>query len=345
MQRKLDVRRVRMWKPLAVALTCLASAIVFRKSLLQVTILISGGSALAFLLKPLAKGLETCMSRPLATLTALGLMAAAVIGLLGLFLPLMVREAAGLMDALPQSAAALAEWSKSASDALARHLPGVTLPAIPMDGLTGLMSSLGSGMLSLAGSAASAVSRLSLMTVLCYFFLCDRDSLLLRLELLVPRSARCTVVRMGAAVARELRLYIQGQLLVAAAVGLLTSLGLTLIGVRSSLMLGGIVGILNMVPYFGPFIGALPAVLIALGDGWERALMCLGVLVLVQQLDSAVISPRIMGSLTGFSPAAVLIAIYAGASFAGISGMLLALPVMMSVRTLFRVFVQQRENN
>jgi predicted PurR-regulated permease PerM len=110
-------------------------------------------------------------------------------------------------------------------------------------------------------------------------------------------------------------------------------------------VLGGIVGILNMVPYFGPFIGGVPAVLIALGDGWPKALWCLGALVLVQQLDSAIISPRIMGSLTGFSPAAVLIAIYAGATLGGIPGMLLALPAIMSIRTVFRVFVQQRENN
>lgn len=68
-------------------------------------------------------------------------------------------------------------------------------------------------------------------------------------------------------------------------------------------------------------------------------------LTLVQQLDSAVISPRIMGSLTGFSPAAVLLSIYAGASVGGIGGMLVALPIMMSIRTVFRVFVQHCENN
>ena len=67
-------------------------------------------------------------------------------------------------------------------------------------------------------------------------------------------------------------------------------------------------------------------------------------LIVVQQLDGSWISPRIMGSLTGFSPATVLVGIFAGARLGGVVGMLLALPVMMSLRTVFRIFVQKYEN-
>ena len=84
--------------------------------------------------------------------------------------------------------------------------------------------------------------------------------------------------------------------------------------------------------------------LLALADGWRKALLVLGVLALVQQLDNALISPRIMGGLTGFSPAAVLLAIFAGARLFGVVGLLTALPLFMSIRTVFRVFVQSREN-
>jgi len=85
-------------------------------------------------------------------------------------------------------------------------------------------------------------------------------------------------------------------------------------------------------------------VLIALGDGWQRAALTLVALSAVQQLDGSWISPRIMGSLTGFTPAAVLVGIYAGARLGGVAGMLFALPVMMSARTVFRIFVQKYEN-
>lgn len=342
-----SLRRVRAipWKPAIAISGVIAGLILFRRPALQAGQLALGGAAMAFLLEPLARRLEGVISRPLAALAALLAVVLALAGLLWLFLPMLLREAGQLADALPQSLAQLTGWARALSERISRRLPGFRLPEIPLDRLSSLAAGLATGTLAFAGGAAEAVSRLSMMAMLCYFFLCDRDNLLLRLELLTPLSARCTAVRMATAVAREVRLYLQGQLLVALAVGALAAAGMMLIGVRSALVLGIIVGILNMVPYFGPFIGGVPAVLIALGDGWVKALWCLGVLTLVQQLDSALISPRIMGALTGFSPAAVLLAIYAGAAFGGIGGMLVALPVMMSIRTVFRVFVQQRENN
>ena len=75
------------------------------------------------------------------------------------------------------------------------------------------------------------------------------------------------------------------------------------------------------------------------------ALGALAILFLVQQVDGLVISPRVMGALTGFSPAVVLLALFAGARVGGVFGMLLALPALLSIRTLYRVFVQRHENN
>lgn len=213
-----------------------------------------------------------------------------------------------------------------------------------MAGATGVMANLAAGAVNAAGHLADGASRFSMMLVLGYFFLRDRERLLLRLELMAPLSVRAAAVRAGRAVLRELRLYLQGQLMIAGAVAALAAAGLWLIGVRSALVLGGTVGLLNMVPYFGPFIGGIPATLIALGDGLDRAALCAGVLILVQQADAAILSPRVMGSLSGFSPAAVLLIIYAGGSLAGIAGMFAALPLTMAFRTAFRIFVQNCEN-
>ena len=82
----------------------------------------------------------------------------------------------------------------------------------------------------------------------------------------------------------------------------------------------------------------------ALSNGWQTAAMAVVVLWLVQQIDGTLISPRIMSSLTGLSPSAVLLAIFIGSGIGGVVGMLLALPVLMSFRTIYRVFVQRHEN-
>jgi len=83
----------------------------------------------------------------------------------------------------------------------------------------------------------------------------------------------------------------------------------------------------------------------ALSISWQKAALTLFCLFLVQQIDGMVISPRVMGNITGFSPAVVLLAIFVGARIGSIGGMLFALPALMAVRTVYRVFVQRHENN
>ena len=329
---------------LAVCAAAGAALYVLWRPFMQVAGLALGGAGLAFLIAPLAEIYERRLSRPIAALAALASVVIVIGGLLWLALPALIRELGQLTESLPRSVERLSAWAAGIEAWLRERLPGVALPEPKLDGFMKLLPGLATGTVAFAGSAADFISRLSLALMLCFFFLCDRDALLLRLELLAPLKWRAAAVRTGRALSRELRLYLRGQLTIAAAVAGVAAAGLWLAGVRSALVLGGLVGLLNMIPYFGPFIGGVPAVLIALGDGWQRAALCLGVLILTQQVDASILSPRIMGALTGFSPAAVLLAIYAGASLGGVAGLLLALPVLMSARTIFRVFVQNREN-
>ena len=103
---------------------------------------------------------------------------------------------------------------------------------------------------------------------------------------------------------------------------------------------GGFQALMTLIGYF---LGTLFIDAIQTFDHWIA--FALLALFLVQQMDGMVISPRVMGNITGFSPAVVLLALFAGARLCSIRGMLLALPTLMAVRTLYRVFVQRRENN
>lgn len=321
----------------------IALAVFFMRRLLgEALTLILGAAAVAFLLEPLTRVYERRLARPRAALAAMGTVLGALAAAIWLLLPSLIQEATLLARQLPESLKQVQSALASASAWLEAQLPGVRLPEPQLDSAT--LSSLAGGTLSVAGSVADFSCLVSLMFVLGYFFLCDRDRLLIRMELLVPRAVRPTAVRMGNAVCRELRLYLRGQGLIALAVGALAAVGLALIGLRSALVLGVIVGVLNMIPYFGPVLGGIPAVLAALGGGWKKAALTVFVLWAVQQADGMVISPRILGGVTGLSPAAVLIAIFVGSHVCGILGMLLALPVLMTFRTAYRIFVQRHEN-
>ena len=322
----------------------LAGIIAFRRAFLDVAGLVAGGAVTAFLIAPLAKLFERRLPRRIASAAALIAIVLLSGSVLWLTLPVVLRELQQLGQALPHSLEAVAAWTNALSAWAQARLPGIELPKFPLDSATAFLTDVIRQAMAAIGSLANGATRLSLMLILGCFFLCQRDALLLRLELLSPLGLRPKCVRAGRALARELRLYLQGQLLIAASVGVLAVAGLWLVGLQSALVLGAFVGVMNIIPYFGPFIGGVPAVVAALAGGWQAALMCAGMLILVQQIDSTLLSPRIMGSLIGLSPATVLIATYAGGSAAGIVGMLIALPVLMSIRTVFRVFVQNYEN-
>lgn len=315
-------------------------AILFRGMLLSLFGILFGAGAIAFLLAPMVSMLERYAKTPVAVLIAILFALGAAALFLWAMLPPMIRQTIALVQSLPESIQAIKTAADAASDWLLRHA-SIELPPLTLG--EAALPSLASGTMAIAGNIADATYRISLMVILAYFLLCDRKRLMIRAELLVPLSARKTFVRMGNAISRELRLYLRGQMLIALAVGMVAFIGLFAIGLDSALVLGAVVGLLNMIPYFGPVLGGIPAMLSAFGYGWKRALMTAFVLWLVQQIDGTLISPRILGNVSGLSPATVLIALFVGSYLGGILGMLLALPVLMTIRTAFRVYAQRNE--
>jgi predicted PurR-regulated permease PerM len=115
---------------------------------------------------------------------------------------------------------------------------------------------------------------------------------------------------------------------------------LTIMGVRFSLVMGLISGLMEFVPIFGPFISGGVAVLVAFFQGsnwwglspWIFALIVAGVFVLIQQIENNILVPRIIGRSLNLKPLVVLLAVFAGGTIAGIIGILLAAPVFATLR-------------
>ncbi len=344
MQFRADHSRTRVLRVVAVALACIAAGVLLRNVLIRVCILVVGAAVIALLTEPLCRAYERRLPRPAAAAGCIASVVLTAAAAAWLIMPAALRELTGLAQTLPRSVSTVSEWVRATSKWLESHLPGLNLRSMELGNLSASLSGFASGIVAAVGHLSEFLGSLSLMVVLAGFFLRDRDRLLLRLELVLPQSCRHTAVGMGSALCRELRMYLRGQLTIALAVSLLAAAGLALIRVRGALVLGPVVGLFNLIPYFGPYIGGLPAVLSALGDEWQKGLQAVLVLISVQQIDGLFISPRVLGNITGLSPALVLVGIFAGATAAGVPGMLLALPAMLVVRTIYRTFVQRLEN-
>ena len=276
---------------------------------------------IAFLLLPLAKLFERKLPRAAAAVLALVLVVLAAAACLVLLAPLLLKQTRDAAMLLPEALDKLKAFADGMLRRLSAQLPNIALPKLDLGGQQRQISEFAKSAAAAVSGFAAAAYRFALAAVLSCFFMADRDRMLLRLELAIPCVWRRNAVRAGNEILRELRLYIRGQAL-----------------------LGLIVGIFNVIPYLGPVIGGVPAVILALSSSWQRALLTVAVLFLVQQIDGLVISPRVMGNITGFSPAVVLITLFLSAQIGGVWGMLLALPVMMALRTLYRVFVQRKES-
>jgi len=184
--------------------------------------------------------------------------------------------------------------------------------------------------------AVSFISDLFLAMIIAYYFIKDKEFFKSGFLSLVPKKWRNGLIRTGREVNLILANFIQGQLLTALIIGLLETIGLTIIGVKYSFVLGIIGGIANIIPYFGPIIGAIPAVALALIQSPVKALWTALVFIIVQQLDNSFISPKIIEGRLGLHPVTTILAVLVGSQFLGILGMLISVPVAAVLKVLVK---------
>lgn len=138
--------------------------------------------------------------------------------------------------------------------------------------------------------------------------------------------------------------FIRGQLLDGLIVGLISSIGLSIIGLDFAFLIGITAGIANVIPYVGPLIGCIPAIIVGiLSPNPIMALWAVLLLLAVQQIDGAVISPKIVGDSMGLHPIFIMMAVIIGGNFAGIIGMLLSVPVAGIIKLFLTKLVIKRQ--
>jgi predicted PurR-regulated permease PerM len=131
------------------------------------------------------------------------------------------------------------------------------------------------------------------------------------------------------------RLYIRGQLLVTFIVGALISLGLSLLGFEAAFLLGAIAGIFNLIPYFGPVLGAIPVIILGLLKSTWLVLYVILLFIAVNQIEVMFLTPRIIGGKLGLHPVVVVFLVLLGGSLFKILGMIFAVPIGALVLIIF----------
>lgn len=198
-----------------------------------------------------------------------------------------------------------------------------------------LLNAVRAGTASLFKVVSYMVS-LIIAPVFAFYMLKDSEGIKSSLTLTIPRKYRSDILAIGRDIDEIISAFLRGHLLVCVIVGVLTGLGMYLIGLDFALIIGIIAGVAELVPFLGPVIAAIPALSLALLISRKTALLAAIVILVVQQLENAVISPKILGESMGLHPLVVIFAIMAGGELYGFLGILLAVPAAAALKVILR---------
>lgn len=137
--------------------------------------------------------------------------------------------------------------------------------------------------------------------------------------------------------------FLASQVIDGIVVGTLTSIAMTILDVKYAVLLGFMIGILNLIPYFGAIIAVIIAAIITLlTGGLSQAIWMLIIVTILQQIDANIINPKIVGNSLKISPILVIFSVTIGGAYFGVIGMFLAVPVMAVIKLLLTEFIEYR---
>lgn len=137
--------------------------------------------------------------------------------------------------------------------------------------------------------------------------------------------------------------FIAGQVLDGFVVGIITSIAMSIMGVKYAVPLGFMIGLFNLIPYFGAIIAVVIATLITfLTGGLTQAILMVVVVTILQQLDANIINPKIIGNSLEISPLLVIFAVTVGGAYMGVWGMFLAVPIIAVIKLFITDYIEYK---
>ncbi|NQT24293.1 AI-2E family transporter [candidate division KSB1 bacterium] len=229
-----------------------------------------------------------------------------------------------LDENLPKVASFFKADTTKLKDSLTNQIPG---------GLEQLLSNLLKGVLSV-GSFLGQILNVILIPIITFYLLKDFDKIKFWLLELIPKMHRGASYFYLWRFNRILGGYLRGQVIVCTIVGILTGLGLTILGVPFAILLGVLTGLLNFIPFIGLYISLGLAFLVCLltADPVIAMLKVAGVFVVVQGLEAYIISPKIVGERVGLHPVAVIFSVLVFSKFFGFWGLLIGVPTAAVIK-------------
>ncbi|MCA9958548.1 MAG: AI-2E family transporter [Anaerolineales bacterium] len=287
------------------------------------------------------------IARPIGVLAIFSTVGLLLSLLIWYSLPVLVEQGAAMRHSLVEGYQLLRESLQQLPNILVGRLLLVLPPTLP---LVGGAADINSSSLVAADGAEQAhhlllgLVQLAAVAMMTFFWTLEGTRLKHAAFLLVPLPKRDEVRQLVTAIETKVSAYLIGQGVLCLIIGALAFIAYLLIGLPHALLLAIFAGLLEAVPILGPFLGAIPAMIIGLSISPMTALWVLLATGIIQQLENSLLVPRVMNETIGVRPLVTLLALLGFGSLYGVLGALIALPLAAVIQLLLDRFLLARES-
>lgn len=309
------------------------------------------GLVLAYLLLPVVNWLARHMpqrmqkwglARPLAIIITYLLLIALLAGVVAFIVPIVIDQVQVLIENWPELTAQVEDLWERGLGWYTETLPDEWKDTIEnnlRNLLDQIVSAVQSGVVATVRTISGTVGFIIGLVVIpfwLFYILNDESRVKEGILNVLPQQMRPDVRCVSRLIDDVLSAYIRGQLLLVLFVGSMATLSLFIIGVPFAIVLGIIAGMFEILPYVGPILGAIPALLVALLSDPGTALWVAVAFFAIQQVENLILVPRIAGESVQLHPAMVMVVLVIGNELGGFIGMLVAVPVTAIIRDVFK---------
>ena len=310
-------------------------------------------AGLVFILEPTVRAFDRIgFRRVFSAIFALIALSGLVVAIVVLVLPTIREQAAEFIGDLPRLWGGIVDGLRDLAERLGYDgeelLSQGTIEEwlndpTNQETLQELLFGFGAGAGTVIRGVTEAVLVLILAPVLALYILIDLDKYRAQALELTPQEHKAEIAFVGGEVGTALGSFVRGQLLVALIVGIASSLGMWAIDLPFWLLIGMLAGLLNLIPFLGPFVGgALAAAVALLAGDLSQAIWAVVIFTAIQQVDNHVVTPLVQRTRVKLSPLVIVLALIIGGSVAGLLGVLIAVPVTAAVRIIAGHFWRTR---
>jgi predicted PurR-regulated permease PerM len=309
------------------------------------------GLVLAYLLLPVVNWLSHRMpkklrdwrvARPVSIILTYLVLISLIVGIFAFFVPVVIEQAQILIDNWPQLSEDVRQLWEESLGWYSTNIPedwGQTIETNLRDLADDIVTAIQRGIVATVRTVAGTVGFVIGLVVIpfwLFYVLHDESELKEGVAHILPLQARPDASCAVRLVDDTLSAYIRGQLLLVLFVGGMATIAMFIIGVPFAIVLGVIAGMFEILPYIGPILGAIPAILVALVSDPISALWTAIAFFSIQQVENLILVPRIAGESVQLHPAVVMVVLVVGNELGGFLGMIVAVPIAAIIRDLFK---------